>query len=345
MYPGPLDPDYGAFVATMDAALERQGHIVESVTIDSRARGAVRTPRKYLGLGGRAIAPARRADVIYSHFLFPTGAIAAGAGRAARRPWVITAHGRDVRNLANPVLRRLSSPAITGAAAIIAVSRALADDLRAHGLRLPTTYVAHMGVDLERFQPHDRHAARTRVGVAGDPVIVAVGGLTERKNPLRLIQAFARVRRRHPGAHLVFVGDGPLAGAVRAGAAGLGLVDAITLAGAVPHDAVADWLTAADLLALPSLVEPLGIVALESLASGRPVVATRNGGTAEVVGRGGTLVDPRDPTAIADGLLRVLADPPDPATCRRVAEAHGVDRQAARISRILERAVESRARR
>ncbi len=109
--------------------------------------------------------------------------------------------------------------------------------------------------------------------------MLAVGGLTARKDPLTLLQAFARVRAERPDARLALVGDGPLAGAVRAGAARLGLADALTMPGALPHEAVPAWFAACDLLSVVSRVEPLGQVALEALASGRPVVATAVGGT------------------------------------------------------------------
>ena len=115
------------------------------------------------------------------------------------------------------------------------------------------------------------------------------------------------------------MGDGPLAGAVDAGAARLGLGGAVVRAGAVPHERVADWMAACDVLALPSRVEPLGIVALEALASGRPVAATMVGGAVEVVpdGPAGAIVDPADPGDIARGLLRLIDRPPSAADCRR----------------------------
>ena len=339
MYPRPAEPDYGTFVADMCDALERRGLAVERAVIDTRARGPVRTPLKYASLMRRSASLARGCDVIYAHYLFPTGAIAAACGRLARRPWVITAHGRDVRNLESGTLRRASAPAIGAAAAVIAVSRFLAGELRATGLRLPPVYVASMGVDLERFHPADRGAARARLRVpAGAALILAVGGLTERKNPLGLLQALALVRAELPEARLAFVGDGPLAGAVDAGVRRLGLDGAVHRTGPLPHADVAEWMAACDALALPSHVEPLGIVALEALASGRPVVSTRVGGAAEVVGRAGVTVDPLSPRSIADGIIRVLRDPPAPEACRRAAEAHGLDREAARVAAVLARA-------
>lgn len=339
MYPGPADPDYGAFVATMCDALERTGHEVERVVIDRRAGGRLRTPAKYAGLLLRALRSARACDVLYAHYLFPTGAVAMIAGRLARRPWVLTAHGRDVRNLAMPRIRRLTAPALRGASAIIAVSRYLAGELAASGLLTPQVEVIDMGVDTARFRPGDRIAARESLGIPIEgPLIVAVGGLTERKNPERLVQAFARIRETRPDARLALVGQGPLADALRRRIAAMDLSDHVVLPGAVPNDAVVRWMTAADLLAIPSTVEPLGVVALEALACGRPVVATRVGGTAEVVGAAGTLVDPLDVGSIAAAIARVLDDPPDEATCVAAAAAHAVDVQAARVARVLARA-------
>lgn len=346
MWPGPQDPDFGAFVADMCDALRARGLAVEAAVIDRRASGPVRTPAKYAALAARAVRAARRADVVYAHFMFPTGAAAAAAARAARIPYVITAHGQDVTNLARPVLRRATTAALRGAAALVAVSEYLAGELRASGLDLPPLHVIDMGVDLARFAPGDRAEARARLGLtSGGPLVVAVGGLTERKNPLGLLQAFARLRARRPQARLALVGDGPLAGAVDAGARRLGVADAVVRPGAVPHAEVGDWVAASDVVALVSRVEPLGIAALEGLAGGRPVVATRVGGAREVVPDpvAGRVVDPLDPGAIAAALLAVLDDPPSPQACRAAAEPHSLERQSARITQVLAEAVASRS--
>lgn len=341
MWPGADNPDYGSFVADMCAALERRGLRVERAVIDHRGRGIARTPAKYAALGARAAWRARHADVIYAHYLFPTAAAAALAARLAHIPYVVTAHGQDVRNLERPAVRRATAGALRGARALIAVSQYLAEGLRASGIALPPVHVVNMGVDLSRFAPSDRGAARARLGLSpDDPTILAVGGLTDRKNPLTLLQAFARVRALRPTARLVFVGDGPLAPAIDAGGRALGLGEAVIRTGALPHAQVADWVTACDLLALVSRVEPLGVVALEALAGGRPVVATAVGGTREIVPdpTAGRVVDPRDPGEIARAILATLDDPPSPQACRSAAEPHGLERQAARVAAILERA-------
>jgi glycosyltransferase involved in cell wall biosynthesis len=341
MWPGPADPDLGTFVRDMCDALAARGLHVERAVIDHRRSGPVRTPAKYAALLARA-ARAARPDVVYAHYLFPTGAIGAAVGALRGAPLVVTAHGGDVRNLGRPALRALTGQGLRRAAAVIAVSRHLAEELRASGLALPPVHVVNMGVDMGRFTPGERGAARAALGLAPDgPLVVAVGGLTERKNPLGLLLAFARLRAARPDARLAFVGDGPLAGAVDRGAARLGVAGAVLRPGAVPHERVVDWLRAADVLALVSHVEPLGQVALEALACGRPVVATRVGGTSEVVPvpRAGRVVSPSDPGAIAGALEELLRAPPTPEACRAAAAEHDLARQAARVAGILEEAI------
>ena len=338
MYPGSADPDYGVFVADMCRELSAQGNSVETAVIASRRAGRLRTPAKYARLGARVGVRARGADVIYGHYLFPTGALAAGAGHAHGVPWVLTAHGGDVRNLERRWIRRAARPGIEGAAALIVVSEYLRRGLDSHGFALPPVHVVNMGVSLERFTVRDRAGARTRLRIDGDgPIILAVGGLTERKNPLTLIEAFGEIQAAEPAARLALVGDGPLAGPVDDLAARLGVATSVIRPGAVAHDRVADWMAAADVLAMVSTVEPLGQVALEALACGRPVVATRQGGAVEIVPPSGPgrHVDPADASAIADAIGEILAMAPGPDVCRAAAEPHALETQAGRVAEIL----------
>ena len=339
MYPGPGAPDYGAFVERMCDALEGHGADVDRVVIRTRASGRLRTPAKYLGLSAQAIVAARRADVIWAHYLFPTGLIAWLAGRATRTPWVVTAHGGDVANLSNRTVRRLSGPGVRGARSVICVSEWLAGRMADEGLPPRNLRVASMGVDARRFVIGDRDVARGRTGIpVGVPLVLAVGGLTERKNPLGLMRAFARVRAAdHPDAMLAYVGDGPLAGAIDSAARALGLEGAIIRTGVLPNEGVTDWMTAADVVAQVSLVEPLGVAALEAMASGRPVVGTAVGGLREVMpdGVAGAIVDPRDDAAIAAGLARMIDAPPDPAECRRAAMEHSLAHESGVVLDVL----------
>ncbi len=321
MYPGPEAPDYGVFVRDLADAVERRGHEIERVVIDRRGAGL----GKYVSLARRARA-APRADVVWSHFLFPTG-LAALAGRA---PVLVTAHGRDVRNIGT--VRGVAAATrfvVRRAAAIVAVSDYLRRELEA---RVPEARgrveVVDSGVDLTRFAPAAAAAARAELGWEGEgPAFVCVGGLDERKNVLRLAAAFERLGE----GRLAFVGDGPLRAQLE-GRPG------IRLAGRVEHDRVARWLAAADVVCQPSLVEPFGQAILEAMAVARSVVATRVGGPPEFVPpEAGVLVDPLDEEAIAAGMRAAAGLPSPNETARLAAAEHDVNRQAERIEAILER--------
>ena len=325
MYPSAAAPDFGVFVLGLERELAARGHAIERVVIDRRGGGKLR----HAALAVRAIKAARRfrPDVVYAHFLFPTGLGALLAARAVGVPLVVTAHGQDVANATEyPFVRPFIRRVVRGASTVIAVS----DWLRARleqsvAEARGRTEVVNCGVDLDRFRPLER---------AGGPVpaFVCVGSLIERKNVVRLADAFGRLGE----GTLTFVGDGPLRSRLE-GRPG------VTVTGAVPHDAVAGYLAASDVLCQPSLVEPFGQAALEALACARSVVATRVGGPPEFVPReAGVLVAPEDETALADALRAAAALPVPNQAARAAAEQHDVRVQAARVEEILERAVRDR---
>ena len=247
----------------------------------------------------------------------------------------MTAHGQDVRNLERRGPRARHAGALRRERGRRG-ERLPRAELAAAGIALPPVHVVNMGVDLDRFAPSDRGAARARLGLAADgPLVVAVGGLTERKNPLTLLQAFAR-SGTGGRARLALVGDGPLAGAVDAGARRLGLAGAVVRPGAVPRPGRRlDGRGRRPRHGQPGRAPRHR--GAGGLAGGRPVVATRVGGAREVVPdpEAGRVVDPADPVAIAAALLAVLDDPPSPEACRRAAEPHSLERQAERVAAIL----------
>jgi glycosyltransferase involved in cell wall biosynthesis len=316
-YPGPDDPDLGVFVRQLEEALRDRGHEFDRAVVDRRAGGRARHVR--LARDARAAARRFHPDVVYAHFLVPAGLAAALATRA---PLVITAHGQDVANIGS--LRgagRATRYVVRRAAAVVCVSDWLRRELEA---KLPDARgkveVVDCGVDLERFRPSP--------APDGPPAFVAVGSLTERKNPLRLAAAFERLGE----GTLTFVGDGPLRAQLE-GRVG------IEVTGRIPFDEIPARVAAARVVCGPSLVEPFGQALLEGMAAGRSVVATSVGGPPEFVTPGaGVLVEPLSEDEIEDGLRRAAALPCPNDAARAAAAEHDVRRQAERVEAILERA-------
>ncbi len=314
MYPGDVEPDYGVFVRQLELALVGRGHEIEHAVLTSRAGGL----GKYARLARRTVEAARRfrPDVVYAHFLVPTGLIAALASRA---PLVVTAHGQDVANIGERAgIRAATSAVVRRASAVIAVSDYLRRELERKILAAQgKTQVVDCGVDLERF--------RLTAAPDGPPAYLCLGSLTERKNVVRLARAFERLGE----GTLTFAGDGPL----RAQLEGR---NNLRLLGAVPYDRVPGLIAESHVVCQPSLVEPFGQALLEGMACGRSVVATTVGGPPEFVPpEAGILVDPLDEGGLSDALRAAAAlATPNPAA-RAAAERHDVTEQARRVEAIL----------
>lgn len=341
MYPGVDDPDLGVFVRGQEEALAARGHRVRVVAVTRRGGGLA----KHAGFAMRAVAGIlwRRPDVVYAHFLAPAGVLAALActllpGTAL----VVVAHGRDVRNIGERRgIARAMRLIARRADAVIAVSRYLADDLER---RVPDfegrVQVIDSGVDVEAcFTPGLHDDARARLGEAWGappegPAFLFVGSLDERKNVLRLAEAWERLGT----GSLTMVGDGPLRAQLE-GRPGIRVI------GRVAHDEVVTWMRACDVLCLPSTVEPFGQVLIEAMGCERSVLATRVGGPPEFVVPGaGMLVDPLEVDDIERGLREAAALPVPNLVARTAALSHDVRRQVARIEAQLRAAVELRRR-
>lgn len=180
------------------------------------------------------------------------------------------------------------------------------------------------GIDPDRFRPLDRTEARGRLGLGPEPILLFVGRIDPAKGVDFLIDGYANLRARWQGAErpaLVLVG-----GELRRGPAGLelgadltwvralaearGVADGLIVRGPQQHDCLPDYYAAADLTVVPSRYESFGLVAVESMACGTPVVATRVGGLPYTVedGQNGYLAPYGDAVALGEALDRVLRD-------------------------------------
>jgi 1,2-diacylglycerol 3-alpha-glucosyltransferase len=256
-------------------------------------------------------------DIFHAQHPFLLGATAARLARRLGRPLVFTHHTLYDKYAHYVPLPRAfvgrqavawSTRFANRADLVIAPSVGLAARLRGQGVRRPIT-VLPTGVDLERFRPGDRAAARSAVGGPAGPVCLYVGRLDREKNLPFLLAAFERIAAWEPGAELWLVGRGTQEPALRRRAGERAAGGRVRFVGGVGLDAVVRYYQAADVFLFASTTETQGLAVQEAMAVGRPVVAVRAGGVEEAVVDGVTgLLVPEDTEAFAAAVLQVLGD-------------------------------------
>ena len=243
-------------------------------------------------------------DVVHFHTARAHALAPLSRGRGAR---LVVTRRMDYVPAGGPYVRFLYNRAVD---AVIAISEGVRAALVRVGVRTERIRVVPSGIDAARLAapPHARAAVRREWGLGDEDVaVVVVGALEARKGHAVLLAAAAALAPAAPRLRYVFCGEGRQAEALARAAAALdGAVEMVGF-----RRDVAACLAAADVVALPSLQEGLGVAALEAMAAGRPVVASRVGGLAEAVvhEETGLLVPPGDPTALATALARLARDP------------------------------------
>lgn len=286
-----------------------------------------------------------RPDVVHCHF-WMSGWAATGPARRRGTPLVQTFHAlgsvkrrhQGAEDTSPDGRIRVESAVARRAHGVIASCPDEAAELLQLGVPLASIDTVPSGVDTTMFVPDGPVAAR------GDaPRLLVLGRLVRRKGADETVRALAGV----PGAELVVAGGGadpdtdPDVARLRRLADEVGVRERVRFIGAVRRDAVPALLRSADVVVCAPWYEPFGIVPLEAMACGRPVVASRVGGLQETVrcGRTGLHVPPRDPEALAEALRALTGDPERAASLgaagrRCVVEGYAWDRIAERTAAV-----------
>ena len=215
------------------------------------------------------------------------------------------------RALGRMIARRYTRSQCAQVQALIAPSEPMRELLAGYGISTPIRVIP-TGLPAERFVPGDGARFRERFGIARNrPLLLYVGRVAHEKNIGFLLRAFVELRRTHREALLVIAGEGPAREALMAEAAELGLGADISFVGYLDREqGLADCYAAADVFVFASRTETQGLVLLEALAQGRPVVSTAHLGTASILTPGcGARVAPEEPIAFARLVADILEDP------------------------------------
>ena len=296
----------------------------------------------------RRLLTAERFDLVHAHFLVPQGITTAAVLPHPDIPFVVSVHGSDLFAL-NGVASRLIQRAVVDRATLVTVnSAATADALRARAPRAADKIVTlPMGIDADVFHPPSSDDTRA------SSQLLFVGRLSAQKGILTLLDSLPSVIARVPDLSLVIAGDGPQKAQLHARVAALGLTNRVTFVGGVARQRVAELCRSSAAFVMPSLSdssgrEGQGLVVIEAMATGCPVVATRSGGLTALLGHDdrGLLAEPGDARTLGSAIVATLEEPEQ--TRRRAGAARAfVDAHftwSALRPRVLEIYDEARAR-
>ena len=211
-------------------------------------------------------------------------------------------------------------------------------------VEVPVTVVP-TPIDLSKYFTLHPERIRAKYGLMDAEVLLYVGRIAPEKNLDLLLRSFAHIAEQRPRARLLLVGKGPHLSEFQKQARKLGIAERVIFAGGVPHEEIPDHMAAGDLFVFPSTFETQGLVLIEALAAGTPVVAVRATGSSDVLadGKGGILVE-LDEDDFAEAVLALLADDERRQRMRleakEVAQGYSIAGATDRLERAYQRALE-----
>ena len=263
-----------------------------------------------------------RPDIIHSHGISFAGVQALLASRNTGIPNLLTYHtmlAEAADHYAPPVLPvdvivRLGwiyqRNLLKRPHAVITPTSAIMEELKGHGVRARRWEVLPTGVDCARFSPSvSGKAIRERYGLKDEKIVLTVGRIAKEKNLELLLRGFAEFVKGEEGARFLVVGTGPAASGYREMADRMGLGKSAIFAGFVPDSELASYYAASDAFAIASKFETQGIVALEAMASGKPVAAISSKVFGEIIrDRANGYIFEEEPESCAEALRRAVRD-------------------------------------
>ncbi|MFI5212566.1 MAG: glycosyltransferase family 4 protein [Candidatus Saccharimonadales bacterium] len=257
-----------------------------------------------------AIALTRRITIINAHWLIPQGFVGVFVAFFTRRKLVVTVHGSDVLTLNGKYMKKIKAFTLRHADVVCvnsSVTLAACQQLYDRDYQL-----IPMGIDIERFQNVLPSVALRKQYNLGDFTILFVGRLSHEKGIMYLLAALLQLQQSHRSFTALIVGSGPLQAELQAFITSHQLDNVVKLVGWVDSSELPQYYKLADIVVGPSLYEAQGLVFLEALASGVPVITTNQGGTKDFVleGENGFMVTPQSADEIFMKLVALYDDRP-----------------------------------
>lgn len=246
-------------------------------------------------------------DIIHGHYLFPAGSVAVEVGKEYGIKTYVTAHGSDMFELykSQPLMRSTLRKVLKGADVVFAVSNALKHEIIATGVEgiSDKLRLSWNSVDIDKFNVNDDDSFKKEFNLLDKPIVLFVGNLIKRKNVDSLLEA---KKIANSDYYLVVVGDGPLFKKLKKKVDEENIRDVIFTGSRSDVETI---IPSCDVLILPSFSESFGLVLIEALACGKPVIGSDVGGITEIINDDvGLLVNPNKIPSIANAVDKMVND-------------------------------------
>jgi len=294
-------------------------------------------------------------DLIHSQHPVWMGDLAAAFASDMNLPLVFTFHTRydEYAQSYVPILPGLASKVaeevvlryMRNCTHIIAPTPGIRDlILREYPIDVPVSVVPSP-VDLNQYDELNPGRVRTMLGLEEEELLLYVGRLSKEKGLDLILRAFVRIVAERPSVRLLLLGEGPYKRALESKARRLGLSERIIFGGVIPHEEVPDYVSAADLFVFSSLADTQGLVLLEAMTAGVPVVAVEAPGPADVLSEGGGLLVPATEVDFSNAVLSLLADEVSRREMGkqaiRAAQRYSISATTARMLEVYEKTIEA----
>ncbi|MBX0316849.1 glycosyltransferase [Planococcus glaciei] len=316
MFPSKDHPTFGIFVKNQVDLLKASGLDIEVVANSNPDKGKVNLIKKYLFWFLRYLKYValnhKKISVVHAHYIFPTGLLALMSKKVWNIPYAVTAHGGDLDQMPNKsnFVKKMTTLILKNANEVIVVGEALRENvLSLWPVEENRIHVISMGVDTEKFRKLDLAEFENLVPAEKSPVLLYVGNIIKAKGLVELVDAFKIIQSKYPNAALYLIGSRKdktffeqLERQIEQNQ-----LSSIHFLNPLPQPDIVKWMNAADVLVLPSHIEGFGLVALEAMASGLPVVGSKVGGLEYLLAdRRGLMFEKGDSKMLAEQLFAAL---------------------------------------
>jgi glycosyltransferase involved in cell wall biosynthesis len=318
MYPSSQYKSFGIFVKNQVEALKEQQLQVDVVAITNPKSGKVSVLTKYLlwflKTVFHLIFKGYKYDVVHAHYVFPSGYLGLLFKKLFKTRLIVTAHGGDIEKMAkkSPRLFRMTQSVLHGADHIIAVGEDLYEQIKKdYSIPSDKLSIINMGVNRQIFQPVNQQEARIQCGInSEEQIVLFVGNLIEQKGLLELIQAF-EIAVQSTDVQLYLIGAEKqqlFKKQIEEEINERQLESRVHFLGTKDQADIALWMNAADCLVLPAHMEGFGLVALEAMSCGTPVIGTNVGGLRHLLsGNAGIITSVKNPVELANAMVEVIS--------------------------------------